>query len=78
MWREEDNSLVREFEFPDFKAALGFVNKVGEVAERLNHHPDIELGWGRVRVHLTTHSAGQVTDKDRRLAAEIDTIDRQL
>jgi 4a-hydroxytetrahydrobiopterin dehydratase len=74
MWQEEHNSLVREFQFPDFKSALAFVNKVGELAEAANHHPDIELGWGRVKITLTTHDAGGVTDQDRQLAQEIDTL----
>ncbi len=66
--------MVREFKFKDFKRALEFVNKVGELAEEANHHPDIELGWGRVKVSLTTHSEGKVTDKDLNLAAEIDKL----
>lgn len=74
MWEEENNSLVREFGFKDFRAALDFVNKVGELAEEANHHPDIELGWGRVKIRLTTHSEGKVTDKDRNLAKEIDAV----
>jgi 4a-hydroxytetrahydrobiopterin dehydratase len=72
MWHEENNTLSREFTFPDFKSALTFVNTVGELAETANHHPDISLGWGKVTVTLTTHDAGGVTDKDRRLAEEID------
>ncbi len=74
MWQEQDNSLVREYSFPDFAAALAFVNAVGELAEREQHHPDIELGWGRVKIILTTHDKGGVTDKDRQLAKMIDTI----
>jgi 4a-hydroxytetrahydrobiopterin dehydratase len=74
MWQEKDKCLVREFSFPDFKAALDFVNKVGKLAESANHHPDIQLGWGKVIVSLTTHSEGGVTQKDRDLAAEIDGI----
>ena len=74
MWQEEDNCLVKDFTFPDFKAALTFVNQVGELAERANHHPDVQLGWGKVRISLTTHSEGQVTDADKRLAAEIDAL----
>lgn len=73
-WTEENNSLTREFKFADFKQALEFVNKVGELAEKANHHPDIELGWGRVKVSLTTHSTGKVTDKDRTLAKQIDSL----
>lgn len=74
MWREQDNKLVKEFSFPDFKSALAFVNKVGELAEKANHHPDIELGWGRARINLTTHDAGGITDRDRTLAKEIDAL----
>lgn len=74
MWQEKDNTLVKEFNFADFKSALEFVNKVGELAENMNHHPDVELGWGRVKISLTTHSEGKVTEKDRRIAKEIDNI----
>jgi 4a-hydroxytetrahydrobiopterin dehydratase len=75
MWREEYGVLTKTFEFPDFKTALSFVNKVGELAEAKNHHPDIELGWGRVKVLLFTHSKQAITEKDHELAAEIDKIE---
>lgn len=74
MWSEEGNTLVKEFKFPDFRSALTFVNRIGEIAEAMNHHPDIEFGWGRVKVSLTTHSEDKVTDKDRQLARAIDDI----
>lgn len=74
MWQEENNSITKEFKFADFKSALEFVNKVGDLAEKMNHHPDIELGWGKVRIILTTHSAGKVTSKDRELADQIDQL----
>lgn len=74
MWREEKNFLVREWMFEDFKGALEFVNKVGGLAEEMNHHPDIELGWGRVKISLTTHSTDKITDKDWDLANKIDAI----
>ncbi len=74
MWEEKNQQLVREFKFADFKTALDFVNKVSELAEVANHHPDIELGWGRVQVSLTTHSEHAVTEKDRQLAGEIDQL----
>lgn len=74
MWQEQDNFLVKDFEFNDFKSALVFVNKVGALAEKANHHPDIEFGWGRVRVLLTTHSAHAITEKDKQLAKEIDEL----
>lgn len=75
MWQEENNNLVREFTFPDFKSALEFVVQVGSLAESANHHPDIELGWGRVKIILTTHDAGKVTEKDKDLAKKIDSLD---
>ncbi len=74
-WTEHDDALVRDFEFSDFAAALAFVNRVGEAAEQANHHPDILLhGWNKVRLTLSTHSEGGLTDKDRELAATIDTL----
>lgn len=74
MWQNQHNCLVQEFRFTDFKSALAFVNKVGQLAEQTGHHPDIELGWGRVKICLTTHQAGQVTDKDHHLAGQIDRL----
>jgi 4a-hydroxytetrahydrobiopterin dehydratase len=74
-WREEDAALVRDFEFKDFAGALAFVNEVGEAAEEANHHPDILVhGWNKVRLTLSTHSEGQVTDSDHALAAAIDDL----
>ena len=66
--------LERVFEFKDFAAALQFVNKVGELAEAANHHPDIELTYGKVVIHLSTHSVGGLTDADIALARSIDGI----
>lgn len=74
MWHEQNNQISKEFTFSNFQDALAFVNKVGDVAEKANHHPDIELGWGRVRVSLTTHSQGKVTDQDNKLAKAIDKL----
>lgn len=74
MWNEKNNVISKEFSLDDFKSALAFVNKVGDLAEKANHHPDIEFGWGRVKVTLTTHSEGKVTDKDRQLAEAIDKL----
>ena len=72
-WREEGDAIVRDFELKDFAAAMAFVNQVGEMAEGANHHPDILIhGWNKVRLTLTTHSAGQLTDHD--LAAGIDGL----
>lgn len=74
MWNNDDKKLSREFKFEDFKSALEFVNKVGELAEEQNHHPDVDLGWGRVKITLSTHSEGKVTEKDQELAKFIDKI----
>ena len=60
--------------FPDFKSALAFLNAVGEVAERMNHHPDMEIGWGRALVRIHTHSAGGLTPLDFAFAAACDAL----
>jgi len=74
-WREEGESLVRDFEFSNFVAAMAFVNRVAEVAEEANHHPDILVhGWNKVRLTLSTHSEGRVTDNDHALAGKIDDL----
>jgi len=63
-WTREADALVRTFVFPDFRSALAFVVSVGCWAERRDHHPDVELGWGRVRLRWTTHDAGGITRLD--------------
>jgi 4a-hydroxytetrahydrobiopterin dehydratase len=68
-WRAEDDALVREFELESFPAAIAFVSRVAELAERENHHPDIDIRYKRVLVRWSTHSAGGVTDRDREMAA---------
>jgi 4a-hydroxytetrahydrobiopterin dehydratase len=74
-WREEGAELVRDFEFKDFADALAFVNRVAEEAEEANHHPDILIhGWNKVRLTLSTHSEGKLTDADHRLAGVIDGL----
>jgi len=74
-WRREGEAIVRDFKHEDFAAALAFVNRVGEVAESANHHPDILIhGWNRVRLTLSTHSAGSLTDADFALARAIDGL----
>lgn len=73
-WREEDGKLFRRFEFANFNQALDFVNKVGDLAEKAGHHPDIEFGWGYATVRLSTHDVNDITQKDRGLAEEIDRI----
>jgi 4a-hydroxytetrahydrobiopterin dehydratase len=67
-WEEVNGALEREFRFADFAEALAFVNRVGEIAEEANHHPDIEIHWNRVRLRWWTHVTGSITDRDRELA----------
>lgn len=71
---EENGYLVKAFEFEDFKSAMLFVNKVGELAETENHHPDIAVGWGYAEIALTTHDVEGLTNKDFALARQIDDI----
>ena len=74
-WQREDDEIVRELKFEDFAAAMAFVNRVAEEAERANHHPDILVhGWNKVRLSLTNHSAGGLTDADFQMAAQIDQL----
>lgn len=74
-WKLVDElSLVRTFRFKDFASSLDFVNKVGEIAEHEGHHPDIELGWGRVKITLITHKIKGLSRNDFILAAKIDKI----
>lgn len=76
-WTTEGDALVRDFTFADFAEALAFVNRVGAAAEAANHHPDITLhGWNKVRLVLSTHTQGRVTDADHALAATIDGLPR--
>jgi 4a-hydroxytetrahydrobiopterin dehydratase len=72
--REGNESLRREFAFPDFRDAFGFVARVALIAEAEGHHPDIELGWGRAAFQLTTHAASGLTRNDFVLAAKIDEL----
>ena len=74
-WREDDAALVRDFEFADFAEAMAFVNKVADAAEEANHHPDILVhGWNKVKLTLSTHSEGRITDNDRQMAEKIDAL----
>jgi 4a-hydroxytetrahydrobiopterin dehydratase len=74
-WRREGDEIVRDWKFGDFSEAMGFVNRVAEAAEEANHHPDILLhGWNRVRLSLTNHSAGGLTDTDFQMARKFDGL----
>ena len=67
-WAELDGALQREFELPSFPDAIAFVNRVAELAEQENHHPDISVAYKKVTLRWTTHSEGGITDRDRELA----------
>ena len=72
-WKVVDgHHLWKEYRFPDFLSALAFVNKVGAVAEAQGHHPDLELGWGRVAIKIWTHKIDGLTESDFVLAAKAD------
>ena len=76
-WSFDNNQIHSDFQFKDFKKALNFVNKVGDEAEKMNHHPDIFLhSWNKVKITVSTHSEGGVTEKDFKLAAIIDKLSK--
>ena len=71
-WRQEGHCILRDFLFGSFKDAMAFVNRVAEVAEEIDHHPDITINYTRVTLSITTHSEGGLTRRDFRLAGRID------
>ena len=73
-WREVEGALERDFQFVDFAEALAFVNRVGELAEGADHHPDVEIHWNRVKLRWWTHTADAITDRDRELARKTDEL----
>jgi len=70
----EEHHLSKSYAFPDFVSGLAFVNRVGEVAERNGHHPDLYLAWGRVRIDVWTHKIDGLTESDFILAAKCDAV----
>jgi 4a-hydroxytetrahydrobiopterin dehydratase len=74
-WRVlNEQKLEKQFKFPDFRQALTFVDRVGEVAEQQNHHPDIFFTWGEARIQIWTHSIGGLSESDFILAAKISEL----
>lgn len=71
-WKLEETRIRRRFKFRNFRDALQFANKIGDLAEAEGHHPDLGVGWGYVKVTLTTHAASGLTDNDFIMAAKID------
>jgi 4a-hydroxytetrahydrobiopterin dehydratase len=74
-WEREGDEIVREWRFENFAEAIAFVNKVAEAAEEVNHHPDILVhGWNKVRLSLTNHAVGGLTETDFEVAARFDRL----
>lgn len=73
-WQQEGDEIVRSWTFEDFPQALNFINRVGGLAEAADHHPDILNSWNKVRLSLTTHDVGGLTDRDFSLAKQIDAL----
>jgi len=73
-WRLVGETIERTLTFADFPAAMAFVNRVAEAAEKAGHHPDIDIRWNKVKLALTSHDAGGLTERDFNLAAVIDSL----
>lgn len=73
-WQREGIAIARIFQFPDFKAAMEFVNRVAAEAELANHHPDIDIRYNKVTMSLVSHDSGGVTQRDVRMAARINEV----
>lgn len=73
-WKTGDGKLKKRFEFENFAQSLEFVNRVGRIAERRDHHPDICFGWGYAEFEIITHDVGGLTHNDFELAEEIDAV----
>ena len=74
-WVQEEKQIAKQFQLKDFEEALNFVNKVGAEAEKLNHHPDIFIhSWNKVKITISTHSEGGITNKDFQLAEKIEGL----
>jgi 4a-hydroxytetrahydrobiopterin dehydratase len=73
-WQRQGREIVKTWSGRDFAEALAYVNRVGELAESANHHPDIDIRWNKVTLRLSTHSAGGLTQADLDMAARIDAL----
>jgi 4a-hydroxytetrahydrobiopterin dehydratase len=74
LWKLATPNIERTVTFADFPAAVAFVNRIAEAAERANHHPDIDIRWNKVRLALSSHDAGGLTERDFHLAEVIDSL----
>ncbi|HZD73739.1 MAG TPA: 4a-hydroxytetrahydrobiopterin dehydratase [Actinomycetota bacterium] len=73
-WRRDGNEIVKTFQFDGFGSAMTFVGRVAEAAEAADHHPDIDIRWNKVKLALSTHSAGGLTERDTTLAHRIEHL----
>lgn len=73
-WTRRGESLVKTYSFATFPAGIGFVNRVAEAAEKMDHHPDLDIRYTKVTAVLSTHSAGGITANDVALAKEMDRV----
>jgi 4a-hydroxytetrahydrobiopterin dehydratase len=74
-WSRDGDQIIRDFKFENFKSAMGFVNRVADEAEAMDHHPDIVIhGWNNVRLSVMTHSQGGLTEKDFTLARQVNQL----
>ncbi len=73
-WQRKGSEISKMYNLKNFVRAMGFVNSVALLAEKANHHPDIDIRWSNVTLTLSTHSEGGLTDKDFNLAEEIDRL----
>jgi 4a-hydroxytetrahydrobiopterin dehydratase len=73
-WKVNGEVIERKFEFPDFKQAMLFVNRIADAAEEANHHPDISISYNKVTLGLISHDSGGVTNRDVKMAGRINEI----
>jgi 4a-hydroxytetrahydrobiopterin dehydratase len=73
-WKLEGKEIVRHYEFPDFAAAMVFVNQVAEAAEKAGHHPDIDVRYNKVKLALVSHDQGGLTQRDIKMAEALNSI----
>ncbi len=77
-WKRDGKSLTKLYEFGGFKASMAFANTVGELAERADHHPDINIQYHKVTLALSSHDSGGITDRDLRLARQIEAAAKDM
>lgn len=73
-WQYKENAIEKKYEYPDFIQAFAFMTRVALLAEKANHHPDWENGYNKVKIRLTSHDVGGITDRDFNLAEQIEKV----